>query len=68
MQEDEALKMAYSVMQRGARGVDMGRNIFQSECPEAMAMAVSQIVHNGMTDTDAYDLYREEKERREKNR
>lgn len=68
MQEDEALKMAYSVMQRGARGVDMGRNIFQSECPEAMAMAVSQIVHNGMTNTDAYDLYREEKERREKNR
>ena len=68
IEEDEALKMAYSVMQKGAKGVDMGRNIFQSECPEAMAIAVSQIVHYGMTASDAYDLYKKEKERREKQR
>jgi len=29
----EALTMASSAIQRGAAGVDMGRNIFQSEAP-----------------------------------
>ncbi len=55
--EDEALKMAYGVMQKGAHGVDMGRNIFQSQHPIEMAMAVGKIVHEGFTDKEALEFY-----------
>jgi putative autoinducer-2 (AI-2) aldolase len=34
--ELDALTMAYNAVQEGAAGVDMGRNIFQSEAPAAM--------------------------------
>ena len=34
--ELEALTMAYNAVQQGAAGVDMGRNIFQSDAPAAM--------------------------------
>ncbi len=40
--ELEALTMAYSAVSEGAAGVDMGRNIFQSEAPVAMIQAVQQ--------------------------
>lgn len=55
--EPEALTLAYEVMQKGARGVDMGRNIFQSEHPVEMAIAVSKVVHEGFTDREAYEFY-----------
>src|ERR1700681_1387392 len=34
--ELDALTMAYNAVQEGASGVDMGRNIFQSDAPKAM--------------------------------
>ncbi|RIK95868.1 MAG: 3-hydroxy-5-phosphonooxypentane-2,4-dione thiolase [Proteobacteria bacterium] len=43
--EKEALEMAYRAIQQGASGVDMGRNIFQSEAPKAMIQAVRRVVH-----------------------
>ena len=55
--ELDALKMAYQAIQGGAAGVDMGRNIFQSESPVAMIQAVRKVVHEGMAPDDAYDLY-----------
>lgn len=55
--ELEALTLAYDVMQKGARGVDMGRNIFQSEHPVEMAVAVNKVVHEGFTDKEAYEFY-----------
>ncbi|MDY3282733.1 3-hydroxy-5-phosphonooxypentane-2,4-dione thiolase [Dysosmobacter sp.] len=57
--EDEALTMAYRAIQSGARGVDMGRNIFQSDHPAAMCQAVAKVVHEGFTDKEAYQFYRE---------
>ena len=45
--ELEALEMAYRAVQEGAAGVDMGRNIFQSEAPAAMLQAVARVVHDG---------------------
>lgn len=57
--EDEALKLAYNVMRKGAHGVDMGRNIFQSEHPVEMAQAVSKIVHEGFTDKEALEFFRD---------
>ena len=59
--EDEALTMAYRAIQSGARGVDMGRNIFQSDCPAAMCRAVAKVVHEGFTDREAYEFYLSEK-------
>jgi putative autoinducer-2 (AI-2) aldolase len=55
--EADALKMAYDAVQRGAAGVDMGRNIFQSEAPAAMIQAVRHVVHEGATPDQAFDLY-----------
>jgi len=55
--ELEALKMAYSAISAGAAGVDMGRNIFQSEAPAAMIQAVRQVVHELMRPEQAYEYY-----------
>jgi putative autoinducer-2 (AI-2) aldolase len=52
-----ALTMAYNAVQGGASGVDMGRNIFQSDAPTAMIKAVGEVVHNNMKPADALDLY-----------
>lgn len=55
--EKDALTMAYNAIQQGASGVDMGRNIFQSESPTAMIQAVRAVVHDNETPEKAYDLY-----------
>ena len=57
--ELEALDMAYRAVQEGAAGVDMGRNIFQSESPMAMIQAVAKVVHEGARPDEAHELYRE---------
>jgi putative autoinducer-2 (AI-2) aldolase len=56
--ELEALTMAYRAVTEGAAGVDMGRNIFQSEAPIAMIQAVQKVVHELMKPEHAYELYR----------
>ncbi len=56
--ERDALEMAYRAVQEGAAGVDMGRNIFQSEDPAAMIQAVRKVVHENMKPGEAHDLYR----------
>jgi putative autoinducer-2 (AI-2) aldolase len=55
--EDEALDFAYQAIQQGAAGVDMGRNVFQSEHPIAMIQAVRAVVHDKRTPKEAFDLY-----------
>ncbi len=55
--ELEALTMAYNAVQQGAAGVDMGRNIFQSEAPAAMIQAVRRVVHEGMPPQQAHEYY-----------
>ena len=55
--ELDALTMAYRAVNEGAAGVDMGRNIFQSEAPSAMIQAVSKVVHESMKPDQAYELY-----------
>jgi len=57
--EKEALLMAYKSMQGGARGLDMGRNIFQSLHPVIMADAIGKIVHNKYTDKEAWEFFNE---------
>lgn len=59
--EEQALELAYKAIQAGAAGVDMGRNVFQSEKPLAMMKAIAAVVHNGLTAKDAFQLYNDEK-------
>ncbi|UCG92257.1 MAG: 3-hydroxy-5-phosphonooxypentane-2,4-dione thiolase [candidate division WOR-3 bacterium] len=55
--EKDALKLAHDAVSHGAVGVDMGRNIFQSDNPVGMIQAVRAIVHKGSSVEDAYGLY-----------
>ena len=55
--EKEALEMAYKSIQGGARGLDMGRNIFQSLHPVEMADAIGKIVHRKFTDKESLEYY-----------
>jgi putative autoinducer-2 (AI-2) aldolase len=55
--ELDALTMAYRAINEGAAGVDMGRNIFQSDAAAAMIQAVGRVVHELMKPEHAYDLY-----------
>lgn len=57
VEEREALQVAYRAIQEGAAGVDMGRNVFQSEHPTAMLAAVRGVVHDGLTADEAYQLF-----------
>jgi 3-hydroxy-5-phosphonooxypentane-2,4-dione thiolase len=59
--EQEALQMAYDAICAGAAGVDMGRNIFQSNNPVGMVKAVNAIVHKKYTSKEAYDLFKSKK-------
>jgi putative autoinducer-2 (AI-2) aldolase len=62
--ELDALTMAYNAVQDGALGVDMGRNIFQTDSPVAMIQAVRKVVHEGETPKAAYDFFMTRKNQR----
>lgn len=64
--ELEALEMAYRAVSEGASGVDMGRNIFQSDAPTAMIQAVRKVVHENATPSQAYDFYQAMKKENKK--
>ena len=53
-----ALKMAKHAIKAGAVGVDMGRNVFQSDNPVGMMKAVRAIVHEGVSVNEAGKIYK----------
>jgi len=53
--ELDALTMSYNAIQEGASGVDMGRNIFQSETPEAMMKTINKVVHENYKPNEAME-------------
>src|SRR5689334_24809200 len=57
--ELDALTMAHNAIHQGAAGVDMGRNIFQSEHPSAMLAAVHAVVHKNLKPKEGFDLFRD---------
>lgn len=61
--EPDALKLAHDSVSHGAVGVDMGRNIWQSDQPVAMMKAVRAIVHKNADAKEAYGLFVKEKEK-----
>jgi putative autoinducer-2 (AI-2) aldolase len=61
--ERDAVQLAHDAVSAGASGVDMGRNIFQSDCPVGMIRAVRAVVQEGAAVDEAFAIYSEEKER-----
>ncbi len=59
--EKEALELAHSAVRHGAAGVDMGRNIFQSESPVGMIKAVRAVVHEKKSAEEAFRIFKKEK-------
>jgi putative autoinducer-2 (AI-2) aldolase len=59
--EVEALEMAFNSVRGGAVGVDMGRNIFQSDSPVGMIRAVRAIVHEKASVKQAFEIYQSAK-------
>lgn len=57
--EKDALQMTFNAVKDGAVGVDMGRNIFQSDNPIGMIKAVRAVVHEGKSVEEAYKIYKE---------
>ena len=55
--ETDALQLAYDALQRGAVGVDMGRNIWQSKNSVAMIQAIRRIVHDNASPSQAEELF-----------
>jgi len=55
--ELDALKLTHDAIQAGAAGVDMGRNIWQSDHPVAMIKAVKAVVHQNLTVKEATELF-----------
>lgn len=58
IEEKAALQMAHDAVKDGAVGVDMGRNIFQSDNPIGMIKAVRAIVHENKTVDQAFEIYK----------
>ncbi len=57
--ETDALEMAYRAIDQGAAGVDMGRNIFQSDSPIGMMTAVNAVVHENAKPKEAFEIYQQ---------
>jgi putative autoinducer-2 (AI-2) aldolase len=55
--ERDALQMTANAIKEGASGVDMGRNIFQSDNPVGMIKAIRAIVHKGASVDEAFEIY-----------
>ncbi len=56
--ERDALQLTYDAIMAGAVGVDMGRNIWQSDNPVPMIRAVRSIVHGSQSVNEAFEMYK----------
>ncbi len=59
--ELDALEMAHNAVEKGAAGVDMGRNIWQSPHPVAMIKAIRAVVHQKMSPQEAHQIFEQNK-------
>jgi putative autoinducer-2 (AI-2) aldolase len=60
--ELKVFEFVYDGMQKGAIGVNLGRNIWQSDFPVAMIKAIRAIIHQKATPKEAQELFGSEKE------
>ncbi len=59
--EAEVFNFVYDGMQKGAIGINLGRNIWQNEYPVAMIKALRAIVHRDASPSEAQEIYDSEK-------
>lgn len=62
--EQDVFNLAYNAIQCGAKGVDMGRNVWQNRHPVAMISAIRAIVHEGASPKKAYTVFANLKKKR----
>ncbi len=63
--ELDAFQLAHDAVQEGATGVDMGRNVWQSEHPVPMITAIREIVHKNASVREAREVFEEAKKAKE---
>lgn len=56
--ELEVFQFVHDGLQKGAIGVNLGRNVWQNEHPVAMAAALRAVVHDNLTPKQAWEVYR----------
>lgn len=59
--ELDAFQMAWDAVQKGAAGVDMGRNIWQNDNPVGMIKGVRAVVHEGKEPEEALEVFKQNK-------
>lgn len=59
--EREVFDFVYDGIQRGASGLNLGRNVWQNPHPVAMMRALEAIIHHGATNVEANALFEEVK-------
>jgi putative autoinducer-2 (AI-2) aldolase len=57
----EVFEFVHDGLQKGAIGVNLGRNIWQTEHPVAAMRAIRAIIHEGYTPKEAQDLFEQVK-------
>lgn len=61
--ESEVLEFVHDGIQNGAVGINLGRNVWQSPHPVAIAKALQAIIHKGATVKEALKIFNETKGR-----
>jgi len=59
--EKEVFEFVHDGMQKGAIGVNLGRNVWQSPHPVAMAAALQAIIHKGVDVKAACNIFKDKK-------
>lgn len=55
--ELEVFNWIYDALQKGAIGVNLGRNVWQHEYPVAMAKSVRAVIHEDVTPEEAQEIF-----------
>ncbi|HUU41352.1 MAG TPA: hypothetical protein VMW42_10445, partial [Desulfatiglandales bacterium] len=55
----EVFQFVYDGIQKGAIGINLGRNVWQSTHPVPMMRALNGIIHKNLTPQEAQELFKE---------
>jgi putative autoinducer-2 (AI-2) aldolase len=62
----QVMEFVYDGMQKGAIGINLGRNVWQNKHPVAMMKALHAIIHKKATANEAHEIFNEEKSKSKK--
>jgi putative autoinducer-2 (AI-2) aldolase len=57
----EVFNFIYDALQNGAIGVNLGRNVWQSQYPVAMIRSLRALIHENYTPKEAHNLFNKNK-------